>query len=125
MSAGFIYSSCDFLDLQEFKEWYQHQFSRKLKIKDAKRIGILHFPDQKQIFDAVELVDKCYTSLRANHIINNGKNFSVQLGEWYAKVIFGLKQVKSTSQRGFDFTIEEGKKVEVKVHWNDKSYPKA
>lgn len=124
MSEGFIYSSCDFLDLQGFKDWYQKQFSKKLKAKESKDIGILHFPDQKEIFDAVELVDKCYTSLRENHIIVNGKNFPIQLGEWYAKVIFGLKQVKSTSQRGFDFVIEGDKKVEVKVHWNDKSSPK-
>jgi hypothetical protein len=123
-ALGYTYSSCDFLDLQAFKDWFCHQFSKKLSIKNTKSIGILNYPDQKQIFEAVEMVDKSYKSLRENHIIVNGKNFPVQLGEWYAKVIFGLRQVKSTSQRGFDFVIGDRKKVEVKIHWNDQSSPK-
>ena len=53
----------------------------------------------------------------------NGKNLPVQLGEWYAKSIFGLRQVKSTSQRGFDFYIGD-ERAEVKVHWADHSSPK-
>lgn len=124
LAAGYTFSSSDFLDLKEFGDWYSNQFSKKLMNKDARNIGILNLPDQKAIFEAVELVDKCYESLRKNHIINNGKNFPVQLGEWYAKVIFGLRQIKSTSQRGFDFALGNGKKVEVKIHWNDQSSPK-
>lgn len=124
LAHGYTYSSSDFLDLPDFSNWFSAQFSKKLLTKDSKNIGILHWPDQKAIFDAVELVDKCYRSLRDNHIINNGKNFPVQLGEWYAKVIFGLRQIKSTSQRGFDFALGDGKKVEVKIHWNDQSSPK-
>jgi hypothetical protein len=54
----------------------------------------------------------------------NGKNLPVQLGEWYAKIIFGLHQVKSSSQRGFDFKTEGGKTVEVRVHWHDMTSPK-
>jgi predicted transport protein len=123
-SLGFIFSSSDFLDETVFKDWYSRQFSKKLSIKDARRIGILHYPDTKQIFDSVEKIDKCYELLRESFVIINGKNFPVQLGEWYSKCIFGLKQLKSTSQRGFDFVIKDNKKVEVKVHWNDSSSPK-
>lgn len=53
----------------------------------------------------------------------NGKNLPVQLGEWYGKCIFGLNQIKSTSQRGFDFFLGNDR-VEIKVHWSDQSSPK-
>lgn len=122
--AGFIFSSSDFLDSFNFKEWFSTQFSKKLLLKDAKKIGILHLPDTRQIFNAVEMIDKSYEMLRAGFVLINGKNFPVQLGEWYAKCVFGLRQLKSTSQRGFDFVLNDGKKVEVKVHWNDSSSPK-
>jgi hypothetical protein len=123
-AQGYIFSSSDILDESDFKDWYSTQFSRRLTLKDAKLVGILHIPDSKQIFDAVNQIDKCYGMLRESFVILNGKNFPVQLGEWYAKCIFGLKQLKSTSQRGFDFVIGDGNKVEVKVHWNDSSSPK-
>ena len=61
--------------------------------------------------------------LRKAGIILNGKNMPVQLGEWYAKCIFGLHQVRSSSQRGFDFELK-GKKVEVVVDWGDVTSPK-
>ena len=54
----------------------------------------------------------------------NGKNLPVQLGEWYAKAVLGLYQKKSSSQRGFDFFTDEGKKVEVTIHWQDQTSPK-
>jgi hypothetical protein len=56
-------------------------------------------------------------------ILLNGKSFPVQVGEWLAKSIFGLKQVKSSSQRGFDFMMNDNR-VEVNVHWKEKSSPK-
>lgn len=120
----YLFSSCDFLDNSDFNYWFHKQFSKKLLLKESKEKAILHYPNQKVIFDAVSQINKSYITLRENYIINNGKNFPIQLGEWYAKCIFGLKQVKSTSQRGFDFIIGNGKKVEVKVHWNDISSPK-
>ncbi len=121
---GFVHSSFDFLDTDEFKNWYNHQFSKKLTVKLSKSIDILHFPEQKTIFDAVGEVSKNFDILRQTFVIMNNKNLPVQLGEWYAKTIFGLKQVKSSSQRGFDFVNHENKKIEVKPQWGDKSSPK-
>ena len=76
------------------------------------------------ILDQIEIVNKCYEILGQQQILLNGKNLPTQLGEWYAKCIFGLKQVKSTSQRGFDFVAQDGKRVEVQVEWSDVSSPK-
>jgi hypothetical protein len=76
------------------------------------------------ILDQIGLVNKSYEILAAEQILLNGKNLPTQLGEWYAKCIFGLKQVKSTSQRGFDFVMGEGKRVEIQVEWSDASSPK-
>ena len=123
-AEGYVYSSCDYLELDEFDSWYQKQFNKKLSAKTKKSIGIIHFPDTKKIFEAVEIVDQVYRILKAHKVLINGKNLPVQLGEWYSKSIFGLKQIKSSSQRGFDFEMEDGKKVEVKVHWHDFTSPK-
>ncbi len=119
----FVCDSYDLYDQDDFINWYEHQFARKLKRTYAKKINILYRPDNKSIFDSIELVNKCYKVLRDQHIIMNNKNLPVQLGEWYAKAIFGLRQVKSTSQRGFDFFLE-GRRVEIRVEWGDKSSPK-
>ncbi len=120
---GFVCDALDLYDQPEFIKWYEHQFARKLKRSEAKKIMIIYRPDNKSIFDAIEQVNKSYEILRDQHIILNNKNLPVQLGEWYAKCIFGLEQKKSTSQRGFDFLLE-GKRVEIKVEWGDASSPK-
>lgn len=123
LSKGFIYDSLDLVGDKEFTDWYEKQFSRKLKRTQAKQIMIIHLPDNKRIFDAIETVNKVYDILRDEHIIFNGKKLPVQLGEWYAKCIFGLMQQKSTSQRGFDFYVGD-KRMEVVVHWGDQTSPK-
>lgn len=123
-AEGFVYSSYDFLELQTFDDWYQKQFNKRLSSKVMKVVGILHRPDQKSIFDTVEVVNQAYQILKDHKVVINGKNLPVQLGEWYAKIIFGLNQIKSSSQRGFDFKTDDGKIVEVKVHWHDATSPK-
>lgn len=123
-SIGYVYSSCDYLELSEFDDWYNKQFGKRLGLKNKKDIGIVHFPDTKKIFEAVEIVDQVYRILKDHKVLINGKNLPVQLGEWYSKSIFGLKQIKSASQRGFDFEMAGGEKVEVKVHWQDVTSPK-
>lgn len=120
---GFVCDALDLYDQPDFMNWFEHQFNRKLKRSEAKKIVIIYKPDNKSIFDAIELVNKSYEVLRNQHIILNNKNLPVQLGEWYAKCVFGLDQLKSTSQRGFDFLLE-GKRVEIKVEWGDASSPK-
>ncbi len=121
---GFVFSSADFLEDEHFADWYKKQFNKKLTIKAKRQIGLLHYPDELEILDAVETVVNAYSVLRKKHVINNGKNLPVQLGEWYAKCILGLKQIKSSSQRGFDFYTAEGKRVEVITYWKDRSSPK-
>lgn len=123
-AEGFVYSSYDFLELQTFDDWYQRQFNKRLSSKVMKNVGILHRPEQKAIFDTVEVVNQAYHILKEHKVLVNGKNLPVQLGEWYAKIIFGLNQMKSSSQRGFDFKTDDGKVVEVKVHWHDATSPK-
>ncbi len=123
-SEGFVFSSYDFLEINEFDQWYQNQFNKRLSSKVMKNLGILHLPDQKSIFDTVEIVHQTFQILKDHKVLMNGKNLPIQLGEWYSKIIFGLHQIKSSSQRGFDFKTEEGKVVEVKVHWHDSTSPK-
>lgn len=123
-SEGFVYSSYDFLEINEFDQWYQNQFNKRLSSKIMKNIGILHLPDQKAIFDTVEVVHQTFQILKDHKVLMNGKNLPIQLGEWYSKIIFGLHQIKSSSQRGFDFRTEKGSIVEVKVHWHDLTSPK-
>ena len=123
-AEGFVFSSYDFLEINEFDHWYQGQFNKRLSSKVMKNIGILHLPDQKAIFDTVEIVHQTFQILKDHKVLMNGKNLPIQLGEWYSKIIFGLHQIKSSSQRGFDFQTEEGRIVEVKVHWHDLTSPK-
>lgn len=124
MKDGYVHDSFDlFTGNQHLLNWYESNFSRKLKRTVAKNFTVLHLPNNKAIFDAIETVNKCYEVLTNEQIIINGKKLPVQLGEWYAKCIFGLTQRKSTSQRGFDFYIDD-KRVEVKIHWGDHSSPK-
>lgn len=120
----FIYSSADFLDDEQFQEWFKKQFGKKLTTKQSHQIGILHLPNETLIRSTIDQVSQCYKLLKTEHVINNGKNLPVQLAEWYSKIIFGLRQVKSTSQRGFDFFNSDHKRVEVMVDWNDRSSPK-
>jgi len=122
-SQGFVCDSYDLYDLNGFDKWYEYQFSQKLKRSFAKNISLLLLPNNKAIFDAVELAHKSYDVLKKQNILLNSKNLPVQLGEWYSKCIFGLNQTKSASQRGFDFYIGD-KRVEIKVAWNDVTSPK-
>lgn len=122
-NLGITYSSFDHSEQDIFKSWYEKQFQRKLLVKDRRNIRILYFPDHLEIFNSLEIIQQKYDILRKAHILLNGKNFPVQIGEWYAKAIFGLVQVKSSSQRGFDFEMSD-KLVEVKVHWSDQASQK-
>jgi hypothetical protein len=124
LRVGFVYDSFELSNNENFQIWYEKQFSRKLLKKDAKKISIVYTPNNKMILDQIGLVNKSYEILASEQILLNGKNLPTQLGEWYAKCIFGLKQVKSTSQRGFDFIMGEGKRVEIQVEWSDASSPK-
>ena len=123
-AEGYVYSSLDFLELDGFEKWYEKLFNKKLTQKSTKSIGILHLPDTEDIFKAVEIVNQVYQIMKDHKVLVNGKNLPIQLGEWYAKTILGLKQIKSSSQRGFDFFSNEGKKVEVKIQWQDVTSPK-
>lgn len=123
-AKGYVLSSLTYLELKTFEKWYQKVFNRKLTAKDKKTVNIVHYPDGKKIFEAVEIVNQVYQILKDHKVLVNGKNLPVQLGEWYAKAIFGLHQKKSSSQRGFDFYNTNDKKVEVKIHWQDVTSPK-
>ncbi len=123
LAAGYINRSLDLFSNSHFSSWFENQFGRKLTKKKSNSITLLNDPDNKVIFEAISTVNSSYQTLREMQILLNGKNLPIQLGEWYAKSIFGLHQKKSTSQRGFDFLLDQ-QKVEVKVHWADTSSPK-
>lgn len=123
LKIGFVLNSYDLSLDDQFSSWFEKQFSKKLLRSVGKNISVLTKPNENNILRGVEEVDRSYSILRQNQVILNGKNLPTQLGEWYAKCIFGLKQIKSSSQRGFDFELE-GKQCEVKVHWSDMSSPK-
>ncbi len=124
LKIGFVYDSLELSNNENFQHWYEKQFSKKLLRRDARKISIVYVPNNKLILDQIGLVHKSYEVLSHEQILLNGKNLPTQLGEWYAKCIFGLKQLKSTSQRGFDFVMGDGKRVEVQVEWSDVSSPK-
>ena len=123
LKQGFVLNSYAFFGSQSFLKWYELKFARKLAETGSPKITIIKKLDNNTIFGAVEKVDEAYAVLREQQILLNGKNLPVQLGEWYARAIFGLLQKKSASQRGFDFKLGD-KTVEVKVHWSDFSSPK-
>ena len=120
---GFVIESLELMDDSVFRPWFENQFSRKLTRKILKSISIAHNPNNKEIFDTLSTVNRCYEILENEKIIINAKKLPVQVGEWYCKCIFGLVQKKSTSQRGFDFYLGE-KRVEVKIQWGDATSPK-
>ena len=76
-----------------------------------------------EIFSSIEKISRCYEDFRENLILNNRKKLPVQFGEWLCKSIFGLRQDKTPSQRGFDF-FKNDQRVEVVIHWGDRSNPK-
>ncbi|MEC7183494.1 MAG: hypothetical protein VXW15_12320 [Bdellovibrionota bacterium] len=117
---GFVFESYEFHPSEQFSQWFQEKFSRKLARSQEKNIAILYVPDNSSILDSIEQASRSYETLREKNILINGKNLPVQLGEWYAKCVFGLKQKKSTSQRGFDFLLDDSR-VEVKVSWGNTS----
>ncbi len=123
LKLGYVFDSLELSNNDKFGEWYEKQFLKKLPRSTAKKISIIYVPNNRLIFDQIQIVHKAYEILSKEQIILNGKNLPTQLGEWYAKCVFGLKQVKSTSQRGFDFVLGD-KRVEVKIEWSDVSSPK-
>ncbi len=120
IKMGMVHDAHELTDLPDFASWYEKQFGKKLSIKNFKKISVLYHPNHKTIFDAIERVNQCFQIFRKEQILLNSKNLPVQLGEWFAKSIFGLKQIKSPSQRGFDFLLDD-KLVEIKVEWGDLS----
>jgi len=123
LAVGFIQNAYNFFEQDDFRTWYENQFARKLQKPYTNSIVVVEIPNNQVVLDTLEGVSKCYEVLRRENIIMNGKNLPTQMGEWYAKSIFGLTQVRSTSQRGFDFFMG-GHRAEVKVHWADQSSPK-
>ncbi len=123
LKLGYVFDSLELSNNAKFSEWFEKQFLKKLPRSTAKKISLIYIPNNKLIFDQIQIVHRAYDILWKEQILLNGKNLPTQLGEWYVKCIFGLKQIKSTSQRGFDFVIGD-KNVEVKVEWSDVSSPK-
>jgi|GEM_PF-426746 len=121
--SGFVINSLDLTEEEEFCQWYEFQFGNKIKISHKKNVFILSASEDHLILKAIRDVHVLFDLLKKQNILLNSKNLPTQLGEWYAKKIFGLTQRKSLSQRGFDFFLEE-KRVEIKVTWGEMTSPK-
>jgi hypothetical protein len=93
LKVGYVYDSLDLSHNENFPSWYEKQFSKKLPRRDQKRICIIYVPNNKLILDQIEVVHRSYEILGNEQILLNGKNLPTQLGEWYAKCIFGLNEV--------------------------------
>ena len=120
LNLGYAHSSIEVFPNESFEKWYKGQYSKDISPSLRKKIAVYYPPKQLEIFNAVEKISECYKVFRDHDVLINRKKLPVQLGEWYAKIIFGLEQNKSTSQRGFDFYLD-GKRIEVQVSWGDKS----
>ena len=120
LNLGYAHSSLEVFPNESFEKWYKGQYSKEITPTLRKKMAIYYQPKQLEIFNAVEKISECYKVFREHDVLINRKKLPVQLGEWYAKIIFGLEQNKSTSQRGFDFYLD-GKRIEVQVSWGDKS----
>ena len=123
LKHGFICDSYELYEMEDFQSWFERQFSRKMTKVIAKKIFIIYRPDEKIIFGTIAQLNTCYQTFRSQKILLTSKKLPVQLGEWYARCIFGLTQNKSSSQRGFDFQLD-GRRIEVKIDWGDDSSPK-
>lgn len=123
LGQGYVIDSHDFINDPNFAKWFEGQFGRRFERSQARDTLIIHRPNDRTIFDSIEQINSCYDILRHEKIIMNSKNLPIQLGEWYAKTVFGMRQLKTSSQRGFDFFLD-GKRVEVTVDWGDASSPK-
>lgn len=122
-SLGYVQVALETYGEDLFKTWFEDQYSKKCSLEQARKISIYYIPNMNDIFSSVEKISRCYNDFRENLILNNRKKLPVQLGEWLCKSIFALKQEKTSSQRGFDF-FKDGKRVEVIIHWGDRSNPK-
>ena len=120
INEGYSHSALDVFPNEKFNKWFKDQYSKELTPSHHKKVAVYYIPNQIEIFNAVEKISDCYSIFRKHQVLINRKKLPVQLGEWYAKVIFGLEQNKSTSQRGFDFYLDS-KRIEVQVSWGDKS----
>ena len=116
LNLGYAHSSIEVFPNEPFEKWYKDQYSKEISPSLRKKIAVYYLPKQLEIFNAVEKISECYKVFREHDVLINRKKLPVQLGEWYAKIIFGLEQNKSTSQRGFDFYLD-GKRIEVQVSW--------
>ena len=123
LEAGYILNSFDLFEQSIFSEWFEKQFGRKFTKEYSRSVVLLELPNNKMVGEVISTVHRSFEALRKESVLLNGKNLPTQLGEWNAKCIFGLNQMKSSSQRGFDFFLDK-ERVEVKVHWADQSSPK-
>lgn len=123
LTNSYTFSFENISDNPNFVKWYEKSFAKKINTKRNKESKILYVPKYKEILDSLDAINRGYNVLREQQVLINNKKLAVQLGEWYSKMIFGLNQEKSTSQRGFDFYLDDNK-VEVKVNWSERALPK-
>jgi len=123
LRLGMCIEVFDFVEDQNFVNWYEKQFGKKLLKPHAKKVQLLVIYEDQAVLTDLGKIHDGYETLRHHLIMMNGKNMPTQFGEWLAKGVFGLAQKKSTSQRGFDFVLGD-KRVEIKVHHGSQSSPK-
>ncbi len=116
LKIGFFFGPNEVGQNSTFAHWYEKRFQKLLPSSIQKKMQFLFPIQQEEMQRPLQLINEQYEWLKKNRILINSKDLPTQLGEWFAKSIFGLRHCKSMSQRGFDFELD-GKKVEVFVHW--------
>ena len=99
----------------DFRLWFEKQYQQPLA-----NVSLLYIPNSEAVINAASLIVKARHMLMDERIILNKKDSPIQIGEWYAKSIFGLVQSHSTLQRGFNF-YRRGIRIEVRVEWGTES----
>ena len=103
---GFVCESLELIEREEFHNWFEKTaVLSKIKTYSSSQntncFQYLRIPKSSMLSKRF-IEDMKYLKIMLS--FSMAKISLVQLGEWYAKCIFGLRQTKSTSQRGFDFS---------------------
>ena len=113
LKIGYVCESHSLERFGDFKAWFEERYHRPME-----GVSLLTIPDDSMVHRATELLMQAHEMLLDGSIVHSKKDIPLQIGEWYAKSIFGLTQCQSYCERGFKF-YRRNFIVEVKVVWGE------
>lgn len=63
LKLGYVFDSLELSNNEKFSEWYEKQFLKKLPRSTARKISLIYVPNNKLIFDQIQVVHKAYEIL--------------------------------------------------------------